>query len=202
MTIDVVNLINQAKNELLYQLDQQLVNFRQSYSFYEKQLRKAFPKSEDTGLYPTKEELSDKLGNIENATQLAAFIKSLKSDLYESNIFQNQSGLTMNEARRFMIKESLKVLQEGKNKLPKIVDSGTDYSKTLETLEKAVSRAVDSLFTLENEIPDISTGAAGYPKSVLATKNDWQLITKWMDKENQRKKIKLLYTGSKDGLTA
>jgi len=194
-------MITQKKDEAFHLLDQQLFNYRYGYIFYEKQLRKAFPKAEDLSLYPNKEDLIEKLSKLQNSTQLMAFVKNIKEDLNESKIFESHEGLTASEARRFLIKTITKSLEEGKNKLPTLVDQEADYEKARDLLEKSLTKTLDSLFCLNNGIEDISTGT-GCPKRVLAKANDWALIKKWLDKEWRNKKITPIYKGSKDGMNA
>jgi hypothetical protein len=201
ITKDMLKMITAKRDEFFHLLDQQLFNYRYGYIFYEKQLRKAFPKAEDLSLYPSKEDLYNKLSKLQNATQLMAFVKNIKEDLNEAKLFESQEGLTASEARRFLIKNITKKLEEGKNKLPTLIDPEGDYDKAREQLEKALTKALDSLFTLNNGIDDISTGE-GFPKSVLAKASDWALIKKWLDKEWQNKKLKLIYKGTKDGMNA
>jgi len=81
------------------------------------------------------------------------------------------------------------------------IDPESSYDKVKTELEKALVKAVEGIFTLNNGIEDISTGE-GAPKSVLAKAADWVLIKKWLDKDWQNKKLKCVYKGTKDGMNA
>jgi len=201
LTKDILTVIGKKRDEYFTLLDQQLFNYRYGYIFYEKQLRKAFPKAEDSSLYPTREELYHSMSKLESAPNLIAFIKQLKEDLNEKKIFVSEEGLSTQDTRRLMIKNISKKLDEFKTKYPTLVDPEADIKKMRTNLDKALNTCFDSLFSLTNEIPDMSTGESG-PKSSLAKGNDWGLIKKWLDKEYRNKKIKLVYKGSKDGMTA
>lgn len=198
---DILKLITSKRDEYITLLDQQLFNYRYGYIFYEKQLRKAFPKAEDTSLYPTKEELYHTLSKTENSTQLISFLKSLKEDLNEQKIFVTEEGISTQDARKTIIKNISKKLEEYKSKMPTLIDPEADIVKIKDELSKSVTKTLESLFSLNNEIPDLSTGDTG-PKSSLAKGGDWSLIKKWLDKEYKNKKIKQVYKGSKDGMNA
>jgi hypothetical protein len=201
ITKELLKMITAKRDEYFHLLDQQLFNYRYGYIFYEKQLRKAFPKAEDASLYPSKEELLTKLSKLQNSTQLMAFVKNVKEDLNESKLYETQDGLTADEARRFLIKNLTKKLEEIKSKSPTLIDPDGDVTKAKEALEKALAKMWDGLFNLNNEIEDIATGDS-FPRSVLLKSTDFSMIKKWLDKEYQNRKFKLLYRGTKDGMNA
>lgn len=201
LTKDILKLIANKRDEYFTLLDQQLFNYRYGYIFYEKQLRKAFPKAEDASLYPTREELFHSMSKLENPSQLTSFIKQLKEDLNEKKIFVSEEGLSTQDTRLLMIKNISKKLDEFKSKYPTLVDPEANVKKIREQLDKALNTCFDALFSLNNEIPDMSSGEVG-PRSSLAKASDWSLIRKWLDKEYKNKKIRLVYKGTKDGMTA
>jgi len=130
-----------------------------------------------------------------------AFVKNVKEDLNENKLFESQEGLTVDEARRFLIKNITKKLEEIRNKSPTLIDAEGDISKAKETLEKSLTKMWESIFTLNNEIDDITTGDS-FPKSNIIKPADFQMIKKWLDNDWKNRKFKLLYRGTKDGMNA
>jgi len=59
----------------------------------------------------------------------------------------------------------------------------------------------EDVFELQNEIEDLATGD-NFPKSSLAKANDFMLLKKWLDKDYKNRKWKLIYKGTKDGMTS
>jgi len=114
---ETLRIINEKKDEYFQLLDQEVLKYRY-FTFFEKQLRKAFPKEDVAGLYPTKEELYEKLGKLGNTTQLLAFVRNIKEDLNEDKILSEQAELTPEENRIFLLKNLSKKIQENKNKFP------------------------------------------------------------------------------------
>jgi hypothetical protein len=203
ITKDVFKMINLKRDEYFHMLDKQLFNYRYGFIFFEKQLRKAFPKEDDAGLYPTKEELFTKLGKLQNATQMMAFVKNIKEDLNENKLFSNEDGNNMShdEARKYLIKTISTKLDTYKAKCPTLIDPEADMNKVRTEFEKATTKVLDNVFTLNNEIEDIATGDA-FPKSSLLKQQDFQMVRKWLEKEFASKKWKLVFKGTKDGMTA
>jgi hypothetical protein len=202
MTQNVMKMINQKREEYFQMLDQQLFNLRYSFIFFEKQLRKSFPKQDDLSLYPTKDELVSKLGKIQNSTQLTAFFKTLKEDINEHKMVESlEISLTPEEMRRALIINSTKKINEALKKKPTIIDTEADQEKILETLQEQVDKAMDGLFDLQDSIEDIATGD-NFPKSALMKPAEFRLFKKWLPKEYANKKVKLIYSGKKDGYTA
>jgi len=181
-------------------LDKQVFNYRYAYIFFEKQLRKQYPKSDDVNLYPEKDELWNKVTKLQNATQLMAFVKTIKEDLNETKILQgDMDWLTPEEARLVLIKNIAKKLDGYKTKLPNIsTPEGT--SKLKEEFDKQLTRYVDGLFELNNEVEDVTGG--DFPKSSIIKSADFTMIKKWLDKEWSNRKFKPLFRGSKDGHNA
>jgi predicted nucleic acid-binding Zn-ribbon protein len=201
LTQDFLKIIKTKKDEYFHVLDKQLFNYRYAYIFFEKQLRKAYPKEDDISLFPTKDELVSKLSKLQNATQLLAFVKNLKEDLNESKISSgDMEWLTPEEARIILIKNISKKLDTIKNKTPTLIDPEADVTKAKEDFEKAFSGITDKLFNLSNEIEDVIHGE--WPKSSLLKAADFAQIKKWLEKEFQNKKWKLIFKGTKDGQNA
>jgi DNA-binding ferritin-like protein len=162
ITKDVFKMINQKRDEYFHMLDKQLFNYRYGFIFFEKQLRKAFPKEDDAGLYPTKEELFTKLSKLQNATQMMAFVKNIKEDLNENKLLSDEDSknVSHDEARRNLIKTISKKLEAYKFKGPTLIDPEADMTKLKEEFEKATTKLLDGVFTLNNEIEDIASGDA------------------------------------------
>lgn len=205
ITKATLKALNTKRDEYFALLDQQVFNLKYGYIFLEKQLKKAFPRAEDSGLYPSKDELFTRLGNLKDSSELLAFVKNIKEDLNEKQILPTEEGtLTEEEARRFLIKKLITKLEEFKTKLPTIMDTQTEEEKRdkiKQESDKALEKYVDSFFELDNSIEDLS-GGDNFPKSGIIKPGDFQLLRKWLDKDFKNRKFKLIFKGTKDGMNA
>lgn len=198
---DVLGTLNAKKDEYLHILDQQLFNYKYGFTFFEKQLRKAFPKTDDQSLYPTKEEIISKYQDCKDSSSLLAFIRNLKEDIHENKLFSEDERSNPELARRLLIKNLAKKLDEYKAKSPSLIIPDPDLSKVRAEFDKVLSKLTDSIFELTNEIEDLSQGE-GNPKSSILKSSDFNQLRKWLDKEWAKKKFKLIFKGSKDGMTS
>jgi len=133
---------------------------------------------------------------------MMAFVKNIKEDINETKIFTDEDKSTSHEeARKNLIKTISKKLDTYKSKSPTLIDPEADIDKLKVEFEKATTKFVDNIFTLNNEIEDIATGDA-FPKSSLLKQSDFPMIKKWLEKEFANKKWKLVFKGTKDGMNA
>jgi len=100
-----------------------------------------------------------------------------------------------------LIKSLSKKLDDYKFKAPTLIIPEVDTTKLKEDFVKAFNKMVDGIFELTNEIEDFATGDA-FPKSALLKAADFAQIRKWLDKEWSRKKFKLVFRGTRDGMTS
>jgi len=201
ITQDIIKSINAKRDEYFQLLDRQLFNYRYAYIFFEKQLRKAYPKADDMGLYPTKEELGYKYNKLQNATQLLAYIKNIKEDMNENKVLSgDMEWLTPEEARIVMIKNLSKKLDEIKTKTPTLIDPNVDLVKLKAEFDKAAEKFIDGVFELNNAIEDVTVG--NFPKSTIIKPQDFSMLKKFLDKEWANRKWKLIFRGSRDGQNA
>jgi hypothetical protein len=203
ITKDFVKMINKKRDEMFVLLDKQLFNYRYGYVYLEKQLRKAFPKAEDSTLYPSREELANKLSQITDPTEMMAFIKSIKDDMNEAERSKctDTENPTNEDPRLALIKSLCTKLEDIKSKTPTIINPSADIAKAREKLQDSLAKMFDEVFELQNEIEDLSGGDL-FPKSSLAKANDFAQMKKWLDKEYRTRKWKLVFKGTKDGMTS
>jgi len=203
ITKDFTKLINKKRDQMFVLLDKQLFNYRYGHVYLEKQLRKAFPKAEDSALYPSREELANKLSQITAAPEMMAFVKSIKDDMNEANRSkcQDTESSSNEDPRLTLIKNLSKKLEDIKTKTPTLINPTADIAKAREKLQDSLTTMFDEVFELQNEIEDLSGGDI-FPKSSLAKANDFMLLKKWLDKEYRTRKWKLVFKGTKDGMTA
>jgi hypothetical protein len=129
-----------------------------------------------------------------------AFVRTIKEDLNETQLLKGEMDwLTPEEGRLVLIKNLAKKFETFKVKYPTLVDKEGSYSKFTEEIEKSISKAMDTIFTLNNEIEDVIVG--DFPSSKLLKGADWANIKKWLGSEFNKKKMKLLFRGTKDGMT-
>jgi len=86
-----------------------------------------------------------------------------------------------------------------------LVEPETNIDDVLKEVEQSIGTWIDPLFSLNNGIEDIVTGAEigeGGLAGTLLKSQDKTLIKSWMDNEFKNKKLKLIYKGSKNGMNA
>jgi len=128
-----------------------------------------------------------------------AFVRTVKEDLNENVILKgDMDWLTPEEGRLVLIKNLSKKFEAFKIKQPTLIDKEANVSKFNEELEKALARGMDGLFNLQNEIEDVAGG--DFPQSKILKGTDFALIKKWLPSELSKKKFKLLFRGTKDGM--
>jgi len=193
---DAVKMISEKKNEYLNSLDQQLFNLRYWYIFFDKQLKKAYPSEEDIPfLFPTKEDLTTKLGKITNATQLTAFVRNLKEDLNEQKI-GNVPGGDLDRNRKGYIQTLSKELVKVENISPSYIAGEIDLSGFKSELQEKITDLLGQLLVLENPIQDVISSNSYQSKFV--TGEEFEMIKQWLPKGTSFNP-RLLYQASKHG---
>lgn len=188
--------LNRKCQEYLASLDQELNNFKYGYTFFEKQLNKAYPKEESSdSLYPTHEELLAKFSDVSNVQELHSLIRSIKEDMNDAGIAGDQVS-NAEEAKRALISSFAKQLRDNESKKPKFVNNKVeDLNKEL---KESLSKIVDKFMLIENNIESL-VADSNYPKSSIIKSKDFAMIKGWLSKEYQKCKFDPLYKGSKDG---
>jgi hypothetical protein len=77
-------ICNQKRDEIHAALNKELHTFRYNYQYFEKTLKKHFPNGSEEGLFPTKKELLEKIQKISSGGPLFAFVKDIKTDMFEA----------------------------------------------------------------------------------------------------------------------
>jgi len=198
---EFTKICKQKKEEYIALLDKQLMNYRYNYIYFEKQLRKVYPSENqsDVALYPTKENLLEKLGKLTNSTQLLALVKNIKQDLNEAKYNPNaQENQEENRKKHLEILE--KAIQNQTNKLPSIVTAqNTNQDKVIAELKESLDKSLSKLLELENEVVDFTKGESVPNSKILTSQEQISLLKKWLKKDVLN--LKLLYRASKDGFT-
>lgn len=145
LSSSVQEIITRKRKQYIELLDNQIANFAFQYSSLEKQIRKAYPTSDDVpSLYPTIEQLTAKLHDLKDTAGLAGFVRSLKQDLHEL-----KSG-----NREEMIQSSIQSLIGKINNAvqtpPSISDF--DYKAEIGKLENFVDGYLSASLQLENAV--------------------------------------------------
>lgn len=197
---EFTKLCKQKKDEYITTLDKQLQNFRYNYIFFEKQLRKLYPKEaqEDASLYPSKEAIIAKLEKLTNSTQLLALVKNIKQDLNEAKYNPNNSQESQEEARKKVLSIISKSIQNNLQKLPQII-TAANYSqdKLVKDLKDTLDKSLLKFLEVENEIFDMTKGSTMPDSKILTNQDQVTLIRKWLKRENMG--LKLLYRATRDG---
>ena len=192
ITKDFLRVIEEKKNEYLYSLDQQLFNLRYWYIFFDKQIKKNYPTPDDIPfLFPTKEDLNNKLQKISNSTQLTAFVRNLKEDLNENKLVPVRT-----DPKTFLnnLKAELTKLEKTK---PIYSTEGSEVSEVKTDMKKNLEEALEKLLILENPIKDVVQGR-NFDSKIMSGEQ-FELVRSYMP-SGYRFDLKLLYRGTKDGM--
>ncbi len=193
---DVVKIISEKKNEYLHGLDQQLFNLRYWYISFDKQIKKAYPTEEDIPfLFPSQEDLANKLGKITNATQLMAFVRNLKEDLNEQK-FSIRSIRSLEEDKNAYLKKlSLNLAEVAKSK--PFYQQKLEFPLLKDQNRRYFHETIYKMFELEDPIVDVMK--LGTFNSKFLKNQDFQLLKSWLPKD-MKFVPRLLYQGSRDGM--
>jgi len=163
---ELLKIIEEKKAEAFSQLDQQTSNLRFWYLSFDKELKKAYPTAQDIPvLYPTREDLLNKLTNITNATQLSALVKDIRDDINEAPIDLKRKA-TMN----IMSKQLLEIAEMRSS----YKTEALDLLKLKGALRNEVSKLMNQTWNLQNPIPEVVTGLT--TESAFLKAQDFSLL--------------------------
>jgi len=197
----VTKLIADKKAEYLLALDKQLLNYRHGFIFFDKMLKKSYPKDDIANLFPSKEELQKKLNKIQSPSQLEIFVKGIKEDLHEAEILQLDENKFVSEARLELLQKLSKKLTDIKNESPRFVECSDNMEKLKTEFETALGKFIGSAFEIADPVDDLTFAMSeGGAKSKIIKPNDFAMIKKWLPSEFKNKRLKLIYQGTRDGM--
>ena len=183
----------------MHALDQQLLNLRYWYTSFAKKIKKTYPTPDDIPvLYPSRDDLVTKVQKIINDTQLTAFVRGIKDDIYEVNKPERNERLSLEEVRKKELSELAKQLSELECLRP--VYEMKDYNRCefVQNLGKDLDGTLGALFELSNPISDISSSLYS-PSSKILYSEQYGLVKNWLEPKYRSRQPKLLYRGERDG---
>ena len=199
---DVLQLLTDQKNKHLHALDQQLLNLRYWYTSFAKKVKKTYPTPDDIPtLYPSRDDLVNKVQKITNDTQLTAFIRGIKDDIHEVNKPMRNERLSLEETRKKELSELAKQLSEVEHRRPVYEMKDYNRSELVEKLSKEVESTLERVFELSNPVSDISHGLYDLDSKILKSEQ-YGTLREWLEPKYQSRQPKLLYRGQKDGMDA
>lgn len=191
------DFINKKRAEAISKLEKEIIVYQGNFAFFEKQVNKAFPTDSDIDLYPNMETLAERFNKIQNATQLIGFVRNIKQDLNEATLMSGLEG--DDEMKRIVYLKSLSEgIHENKKIYPSMLDADYEPTSFKSDLTKILNEKIDKFFRISNSYLDLSTNAAGWPKSDLLKVEDFKLIQGWLPEKYRGKKWKLLYSYAKN----
>jgi len=190
---DMVKIITEKKNKCLYELDQQLFNLRYWYIFFDRQIKKVYPTIE---VYPSKEHLATQLGQIENASELMAFVRNLNEDLNEENL-AIRSSMSLEGGKKTDLNNISEELIKVVNMKPRIVQREVEVVSLQNEIQARFKDLLGRLFDFENQIGDVVKGS-NFDSKYLKTE-DFNLLKQWIP-QGWKLQPKLVYRGSRDGM--
>ena len=199
---DVLQLLTNQKKKYMHALDQQLLNLRYWYTSFAKKIKKTYPTPEDISiLYPSREDLVTKVQKITNDTQLTAFIRGIKDDIYEVNKPERNERLSLEEVRKKELSELVKQISELESLRPIYEMKDYNRSEFVQKIGEDLNGKLETLFELSNPISDISNGLYSYNSKIFSSE-EYSLVRGWLEPKYRSRQPKLLYRGERDGKDA
>lgn len=154
----ILKFVTKKRDEQIAMLDKQLFNYRQGLIYFQKQVNKSYIGSNDDSA-PTKEQIVEKFEKITNYAQLLAYVRGIKEDMNEKASLNSglEIELTVDEARKFQLKRLYKEINEISTKTPNLKLNKTS-EETFSSISSQIEKSLNTMFVLENEIPDITVG--------------------------------------------
>ena len=209
VTKAVIERINQKKNEYIQTLNNQVVDVRRQYNFFNKQLKRSYPTEGDlTSLFPSKIELEKRLYKAENFSDLTEFIIDIKEDINLEQTKRNVYDKEEDVKKEYFttLAASLKDLESIK---PTYETKNLNVSSLESAIKNTLERSLEKTLVLKNPIVtilpamehiDSAVSEVTYPQSLIIEQKDFELIREWFPAEVEFNP-KLLYRGSKDGMS-
>ena len=197
--MEVIDKINEKKKECLDNLDKQLVNMRNHYTSFEKQLKKAYPRPEDMDyLYPSKEEIERRLSKLRNSAELESFVKSTKEDMAHDHIEQSPTELT-SAGKKSYFDDLAKKLKDQEEMKPIVGIGSIDMSFVKAMIQEALDKSFQKSLSIKDQIMSSSL-LWTFPESTIFKREQLSIVKEWMPPK-YRFDLRLLYRGSVDGFT-
>jgi len=138
-------IITKKREEYLKNLDNQLVNFIHRFSSLESQILKAYPTSDSLNqLYPSLEQLTQRLQDTKGPSDLLTVIKDLKGDAFELK-HPNRENFIQSS-----IKMLTRMVDESFKSPPVFAEIKPE--ETVKALEKLISDCLQKYLRFENPI--------------------------------------------------
>jgi hypothetical protein len=171
--------------------------YKHNYVFLEKQLKKAYTSDYENELYPTQDEIKERMSKIINHTQFQAFVKNLKEDLNESRLVGDERG-NIDDNRKALLVEIVSRIEDNKTKYPTFGNESLNLNEIHTKLQGTLDNSFKDMFILSNEISDV-TSQGVFPLSKILKNSDFQLIMNWLPNGFNNSRPELLYQSSRDG---
>jgi len=192
---EVVKMISEKKNEYLHELDKQLFNLRYWYIFFDKQLKKTYPSEEDIPfLFPSKEELVQKLGKMTNATQLMAFVRNLKEDVNEQKLGV-RATMRPEEKKNGLLEKLVLDLARVEDCKPHY-EQRHQISRVKDQIRIHLNETFYKMLELTDPVADVTKLSTFNSKFMKP--QDFQILRNWLP-ESKSFLPRLIYQNNRDG---
>lgn len=200
ITKEVLAVITERKNDYLYTLDQQVLNLRHWYVFIEKQLKKSFPSQEDIPqLFPSKEDLEDRLSKISNIIQLQAFVRNIKEDIHEDEVNTGPNNLqNYTELQKEKLNRLSKKLSNVEVTKPLFSVEESEMSGLRKRTQNCFKSLFENMFVVSNTIVDVLHSQANLDSKIII-ESEYSLIQEWLPEKYKSMVPQLLFRSSRDG---
>jgi len=195
-------LCHSKKEEIARQLDKQVLTLKLNYTYYKSKVDKYYNKNKEEELNPDRDTLISRINQCEDTNQMEVLIKNVKDDLLEASSHQDPQ-LKIKE-----IKESFKglaqELQRQANSVPKtkFCDQAA-IDDSLRQFREATDSLMEDLVEIDDQISELSfTNFVTMDSKLIKKQEDFNLLKKWLAPNNQHVNLKLLYRGSRDGMSS
>jgi len=193
-----LEMIDLKEKECIGLLEDEVSELSDLYMQWEELLVKEWPKSSDIeARYPTSDVLEQRMSRFVNLDQLQAFVKGVTEDIQSESQFGNEvDGL------KRKVNSLISCARKVESSLPslqgKLLESS---SEDLQSLMKELLKGFDQQeIKIENSLV-LKMKELGCCESQIINFQQYETLKNWLPNSNNFR-LKLLYRGSEDGLSA
>jgi len=195
----LVDIIETMKTNYFQSLDDQLVKLKHQYSFFEKELKKAYNKSCGVDLqFPSTRHLKKRVNAVQNASHFHDLIDEIKQDLAQIELSLANQG---EEKKKWYFDNLIKNLKKYQKTQPIFEGKDSNVHAIKDEMSVFLHRLVEVILDLKNPILEFDlTPGLQTSQSYIIEPQSFLMIKDWLP-PNQNFNPKLLYRGSRDGMS-
>jgi len=198
MVQEFTALCHSKKEEVVRKLDRQVLTLKLNYGYYKSKVDKYYhTKKDHQEVNLDREALIEKINQCESTNEMELLVKNIKDDIFETSSHQSDKEV------KELLKDLSKALQEHASTIPKsrFCDQAT-IEESLKEFREMTTSLMEDLVEVEDQISEFSfKNFITIDSEIIKKYEDLNLLKKWLAPSHENFKLRLLYRGSRDGMT-